>query len=83
MLRSTLARYDTARGLSFIRYNKHDRGSLLKVLLPEGSPEAELGTLACTLGPLGAAIEVDDEADGEADGDGDSSESEGHPGVMA
>lgn len=31
---------------SFVRYTSHGGGSLLKVLLPAGSPEADTGTLA-------------------------------------
>ena len=60
---------------SFVKYDSHDRGSILKVLLPEGSPEAsETGTLATIAGgmDIAACDNVNDEPDSGPDDDEDS-----------
>ena len=55
---------------TFIKYTSHDYGSILKVLMPEGSPEAtETGTLATIAGGMDVAACDDEAADSGPDDD--------------
>ena len=48
---------------NFTKYTTHGGGSILKALLPAGSPEAETGTLATIAGGMDIAACNDDEPD--------------------